>query len=172
MKNSILIIFLAFNFSSFGQTIDSTWAVTHYQKTEVYIPMRDSVKLFTSIYLPKDTVEKHPILFLRTPYSCAPYGENNFIPFWSGYWKQYLKEGYIFVFQDVRGRWMSEGNFENVRPFDADKKGKEVDEASDAYDAIDWMVKHIPGNNGRVGAAGVSYPGFMQQKQHYAGIRH
>ena len=86
--------------------------------------MRDGVRLFTSIYIPKDKSEKHPILMTRTPYSCAPYGENNFRPFWNSYEKEYFKEGYIMVIQDVRGRWMSEGKFENVRPFIQNKTGK------------------------------------------------
>ncbi len=140
---------------------DSLWMYTHYTKKEVYIPMRDGVKLFTSIYLPKDQSEKHPILMTRTPYSCAPYGEGNFRPLYRNHYNQYLHEGYIMVIQDVRGTWMSEGKFVNVRPFNAAKKGKnEIDEASDTYDTIDWLVKNLAGNNGNVGIFGISYPGF------------
>src|SRR6185369_7083047 len=112
----------------------------HYKKKEVYITMRDGIRLFTSIYMPKDTATTHPILITRTPYSCEPYGEDKWAPFWQFYLKEYLKEGYIMVKQDVRGRWMSEGEFKDVRPFNANKKGKETDEASDTYDAIDWLV--------------------------------
>ncbi|HVZ96670.1 MAG TPA: CocE/NonD family hydrolase [Chitinophagaceae bacterium] len=160
MKRYFFIFLAFFYIRADAQQIDSAWMVTHYTKKEVYIPMRDGVRLFTSIYAPTDTTEKHPILFMRTPYSCAPYGENNYRKFWMSYMVAYVKEGYILVIQDVRGRWMSEGDFENVRPFNAHKKGKEIDEASDTYDAIDWMVKNIPGNNGNVGTIGISYPGF------------
>ena len=96
----------------------------------------------------------------RTPYSCAPYGTDFSARLWERHWKYYLRENYILVIQDVRGRWMSEGEFEDVRPFNKDKKGNEVDEASDTYDAIDWMVKNLPNNNGNVGVFGISYPGF------------
>ena len=123
--------------------------------------MRDGIKLFTSIYTPKDNSEDHPILMTRTPYSCAPYGEGKWRSFWDSYLKTYLKEGYIMVIQDVRGRWMSEGDFVNVRPFNPAKKtNKDTDEASDTFDTIDWLVNNIPNNNGRIGVYGISYPGF------------
>lgn len=144
-----------------AQNADSLWLREHYYKKEVMIPMRDGVKLFTALYIPKDSSEKHPVLFNRTPYSCAPYGENVFSPrLYYTYWLNYLKEGYIIAIQDVRGRWMSEGDFVDVRPFNADKKNKEIDEASDTYDAVDWMINNIPANNKRVGVFGISYPGF------------
>jgi putative CocE/NonD family hydrolase len=144
-----------------GTAQDSAWVRDNYFKTETYIPMRDGVKLFTTIYAPKDSTEKHPILLTRTPYSCAPYGKDRWRNFTAGYLRYYIREGYIMITQDVRGRWMSEGKFEDVRPFNKDKKtNNDVDEASDTYDAIDWMVKNIPGNNGRVGVFGISYPGF------------
>jgi putative CocE/NonD family hydrolase len=133
----------------------------HYTKKEVYIPMRDGVKLFTSIYLPKDNSEKHPMLMTRTPYSCAPYGEKEFRPYYNTYINNYLQEGYIMIMQDVRGRWMSEGTFVDVRPFNPNKKGKQdIDEASDTYDTIDWLVKNLANNNGSIGVFGISYPGF------------
>lgn len=99
---------------------------------------------------------------VRTPYSCAPYGEGNIQNrLYTTHWKEYLKDGYIFVFQDVRGRWMSEGEFVDVRPFNPNKKKKtDIDEASDTYDAVDWLVKNIPNNNGNLGVFGISYPGF------------
>ena len=124
--------------------------------------MRDGVKLFTAIYAPKDNAEKHPILMTRTPYSCAPYGDTLYPSnLWLQHLRYYLREGYIIVRQDVRGRWMSEGEFVDVRPFIKDKKSNtDIDEASDTYDAIDWLVKNIPGNNGNVGVFGISYPGF------------
>lgn len=156
----ILIALLLVSFYAKAQHADSAWIVNNYTKKEVYIPMRDGVKLFTSVYMPKDTSTKHPILLSRTPYSCAPYGELKWKPWWNGYESAYFSEGYIMVIQDVRGRWMSEGNFEDVRPFNPDKKGIQIDEASDTYDAIEWMVNSIPNNNGNVGVHGISYPGF------------
>ncbi|HUQ97256.1 MAG TPA: CocE/NonD family hydrolase, partial [Chitinophagaceae bacterium] len=165
MKKFLFAFTLLFNCFLFSNaqtsTTDSAWIREHYYKIERQIPMRDGIKLFTAIYIPKDSSELHPILMTRTPYSCAPYGEANWPAFWYSYGKAYLKEGYIFVQQDVRGRWMSEGDFVNVRPFNAAKKTpKDIDEASDSYDAIDWLVKNIPHNNGKVGVFGISYPGF------------
>ncbi|MDQ6903263.1 MAG: CocE/NonD family hydrolase [Bacteroidota bacterium] len=159
-KNLFLFVILTCSLNAFTQDIDSAWIVNNYTKIERSIPMRDGIKLFTAIYIPKNNAEKHPILITRTPYSCAPYGEKNFRAYWHSYEKEYFKEGYIMVTQDVRGRWMSEGVYENVRPFKSNKKGKEIDEASDSYDAIDWLVKNISGNNGNVGVFGISYPGF------------
>ncbi|MEJ7589806.1 MAG: CocE/NonD family hydrolase [Ferruginibacter sp.] len=144
-----------------AQQEDSTWFVNNYTKIERQIPMRDGVKLFTSIYLPKDKTEKHPVLMARTPYSCAPYGEDKFWPLWEGYLMAYARENYIMVVQDVRGRYMSEGEFMDVRPFNKNKKTiKDIDEASDTYDAIDWLIKNIDNNNEKVGVFGTSYPGF------------
>lgn len=123
--------------------------------------MRDGKKLFTAIYIPRDTTEQHPILIKRTPYSAGPYGENNFPDaFWNSYYRLYMRENYIMVVQDVRGRYMSEGDFQDIRAFNPNKAGTQNDEASDTYDAVDWLVKNVPYNNGRVGAFGISYPGF------------
>ena len=144
-----------------AQNQDSIWILNNYTKIERLIPMRDGIKLFTSIYVPKNNNEDHPILMTRTPYSCAPYGEGKFREYWNNYQKAYFKEGYIMVIQDVRGRWMSEGNYVDVRPFNPDKKtNRDIDESSDSYDAIEWLVKNIPHNNGKVGVWGISYPGF------------
>ena len=159
MKKIFILLFVL-PFWASAQDIDSTWVVNNYTKKEVMIPMRDGVKLFTTIYAPKDVSEKHPIIITRTPYSCAPYGEDKFASIWNNPRKYFFKEKYIYIIQDVRGRWMSEGIFQDVRPFNPNKKGNEIDEASDAYDAIDWMVKNIPNNNGNVGVFGTSYPGF------------
>ncbi|MEO7265788.1 MAG: CocE/NonD family hydrolase [Ferruginibacter sp.] len=165
-----LVLIIVFSYGSFAQNADSTWFVNNYTKMERLIPMRDGIKLFTSIYAPKDKSEKHPILLTRTPYSCAPYGENNFSRYWSSFRNAYLKENYIIVTQDVRGRYMSEGVFEDVRPFIKDKKNnKEIDEASDTYDAIDWMIKNIESNNGNVGVVGTSYPGFYSTEAALSG---
>ncbi|MGZ3943865.1 MAG: CocE/NonD family hydrolase [Mucilaginibacter sp.] len=152
-----------------AQNADSVWFANNYTKKEVTIPMRDGVKLFTSIYLPKDRSEKHPILMERTPYSCRPYG-TSFRSFWATHLLQYCKEGYIMVTQDVRGRWMSEGDFVDVRPFNPNKKTKQdIDEASDAYDTIDWLVKNLENNNGKVGVMGTSYPGFYSNMASLSG---
>ncbi len=133
----------------------------HYTKHEVLIPMRDGVKLFTSIYAPKDKSRTYPILLLRTPYSVAPYGIDNYRASLGPASEKYMRDGYIFVYQDVRGRGRSEGEFVHVRPHIPVKKSKtDIDESSDTYDTIDWLVKNIGGNNGRVGMWGISYPGF------------
>ncbi len=161
MQKLVALLFICFfSHAVVAQNADSAWFVNNYTKKEVYISMRDGIRLFTSFYIPKDGSEKHPFLLTRTPYSCAPYGEKNYATIWKTYKMAYIKEGYIFVTQDVRGRYMSEGQFEDVRPFNKNKKGKEYDEASDTYDAVDWMVKNIAGNNGNVGVMGTSYPGF------------
>ena len=160
MRKFIFILFLFLSVSSFAQNIDSAWFKNNYIKKEIMIPMRDGVKLFTSVYMPKDNAEKHPILMTRTPYSCAPYGEKEYRAYYSNHYKEYLKEGYIMVSQDVRGRWMSEGIFVDVRPYIENKKATDIDEATDTYDAIDWLIKNIDNNNGNVGVFGISYPGF------------
>ena len=162
MKKTILYILgLLASGTCFSQhEQDSAWIRDNYIKMEKTIPMRDGIHLFTAIYMPKDNSEKHPILMNRTPYSCRPYGENNWREFWNSHWKYYMRENYIIVIQDVRGRWMSEGNFVDVRPFNKDKTGNEIDEASDTYDAIEWLTKNLPNNNGNVGVFGISYPGF------------
>ncbi|RCR69033.1 CocE/NonD family hydrolase [Larkinella punicea] len=161
MKRLYWILLALLPVFAHAQTPDSTWFRNHYTKQEIYIPMRDGTKLFTSIYEPKDKSEKHPILMSRTPYSCAPYGDKAYRNFYSNHYKEYLKEGYILVVQDVRGRWMSEGVFEDIRPYNPTKTAKtDVDEASDTYDTIDWLVKNLPNNNEKVGVFGISYPGF------------
>jgi putative CocE/NonD family hydrolase len=170
MKKIILSLFLFyFSFTGIAQVNpiangaqDSAWIRDNYTKREVYITMRDGVKLFTAIYLPKDDTEKHPMLMTRTPYSCSPYGEQNFTAsLWARHWRYYARENYIIVIQDVRGRFMSEGEFVDIRPFNPDKKtNNDIDEASDTYDTIDWLVKNISNNNGNVGVFGISYPGF------------
>ena len=131
----------------------------HYNKMEVAITMRDGIKLHTTIYSPKDTSKKYPIVMQRTPYSCRPYGVNEFREK-IGPNETMMKEGYIIVYQDVRGRWNSEGVYDNMRAYIPNKTGKQVDEASDTYDTIDWLVKNVANNNGNVGTWGISYPGF------------
>lgn len=161
MKKLYFLLIFFFPIISFAQNADSVWFVNNYTKKELTIPMRDGVKLFISAYLPKDNSEKHPILMERTPYSCAPYGKDQYRQFWVNHLIQYCKKGYIMVIADVRGRWMSEGQYMDVRPFNFNKKAKkDIDEASDTYDTIDWMVKNLENNNGKVGVFGISYPGF------------
>ncbi|MFB3906027.1 MAG: CocE/NonD family hydrolase [Acidobacteriota bacterium] len=132
----------------------------NYTKYEHLIPMRDGVRLFTSVYAPKDTSQPYPILLQRTPYSVAPYGADNYEDPQAGLDK-FIRERFILVRQDVRGRNKSEGQFVNDRPYVPNKTGpKDVDESTDAYDTIDWLVKNVPNNNGKVGIWGISYPGF------------
>lgn len=160
MKKLFVLAFLLSPFFSLAQNADSVWLLNNYTKREVTIPMRDGVKLFTSIYIPNNKTEKHPILLTRTPYSVSPYGPT-FRPFWYSYVMRYFREGYVMVYQDIRGKYMSEGKFEVVRPFNPDKKtSNDIDEASDSYDTIDWLIKNIDNNNGNVGSFGISFPGF------------
>jgi hypothetical protein len=134
----------------------------HYTKSEHYIPMRDGVRLYTAVYLPKDasSAKTYPILMQRTPYSIAPYGSDRY-PDPGGSTLQFLKEGYILVRQDVRGRWLSEGVFDHLRPHKPVKSGpRDIDESTDTYDTIEWLLKNVSHHNGRVGMWGISYPGF------------
>src|SRR5262249_47433099 len=132
----------------------------HYTKHEVRIPMRDGVRLFTTIYVPRDVSEKNPILLLRTPYSVRPYGKDTY-PTSLGPSRHFLEEGYLFVYQDVRGCYMSEGRFVNMTPHVPVKRSaKDIDESTDTYDTIEWLLKNVDGHNGRVGQWGVSYPVF------------
>ena len=139
--------------------ISQNYVTDNYEKSEVQITMRDGIKLHTTIYSPKDKSKSYPILMQRTPYSSRPYGEgqmrsrigpNEFL----------MKDGYIIVYQDVRGRWMSEGVYDNMRAYIPNKKKGQVDEASDTYDTIEWLVNNVANNNGKVGVWGISYPGF------------
>jgi len=131
----------------------------NYTKREVMIPMRDGIRLFTSIYEPKKKTEKYPILLNRTPYTVAPYGADKFKTS-LGPSDLYAREGYIFVHQDVRGRWMSEGEYIDVRADVANRNKTEIDESTDTFDTVDWLIKDVTNNNGRVGIYGISYPGF------------
>ena len=133
----------------------------HYTKYEFRIPMRDGVRLFTAVYVPKDAAGgPYPFLMNRTPYSVSPYGEDEY-PRHLGPSDEFEKSGYIFVNQDVRGRWMSEGDFVEMRPhIDVKKTPRDVDDASDTYDTIEFLLKHVANNNGKVGISGISYPGF------------
>ncbi len=134
----------------------------HYDKSEHYITMRDGIRLYVAVYTPKDASadNTYPIMLQRTCYSAQPYGPDAYSERFNRF-AELANEKYIFVFQDVRGRWMSEGTFDNMRPYIPNKKdNSQIDESSDTYDSIDWLVKNLPNNNGRVGVWGISYPGF------------
>jgi len=134
---------------------------SHFTKYEFRIPMRDGVKLFTSVYVPKDMSQPYPIIMQRTPYSVGPYGIDNYRAI-VGPSELAEKEGFIFAYQDVRGRYLSEGTFIDVPPHKTVLNGpKDTDESTDTYDTVDWLVKNVPNNNGRVGMWGISYPGFF-----------
>lgn len=131
-----------------------------YTKYEYRVPMRDGVRLFTSVYVPKDPSRRYPFLITRTPYSVGPYGIDNYRSS-LGPSASFELEEFIFVYQDARGRYMSEGEFLQVRPHMPDKRGpKDIDESTDTYDTIEWLLKSVPNNNGRAGMVGISQPGF------------
>jgi hypothetical protein len=143
-----------------GPGADERYARAHYTKYEYRIAMRDGARLFTSVYAPKTCEGGWPIVLTRTPYSVSPYGTDNY-PARVGPSVEMMKDGFIFAYQDVRGRYMSEGTWAEVRPhLDAKSSPRDVDESTDTWDTIDWLVKHVPCNNGRVGTWGISYPGF------------
>lgn len=158
-KLTLLSALITFSLASNAQETDSAYVRNNYTKIERQITMRDGVKLFTAIYMPKDQSKKYPFLINRTPYTVAPYGEDKY-KLSLGSFPALMREGFIFVYQDVRGRWMSEGNFEDIRPQTSKKGKKDIDESTDTYDTIDWLVKNIQNNNGKAGISGISYPGF------------
>ncbi len=127
----------------------------HYTKQEFRIPMRDGVRLFTIVYAPRDTTTKYPILMTRTPYGVDPYSPDAY-PERLGPSTKFAQDGFIFVYQDARGRFMSEGEFVEMKP----EEGRGTDESTDTYDSIEWLLKNVPNNNGKVGLLGTSYPGF------------
>ncbi len=165
-RSSAVIILAAFCASALRAqekppaSASDDYVKAHYTKYEFRIPMRDGVKLFTSVYVPKDQSQTWPILMDRTPYSVAPYGEDEYKKD-LGPSDEFEKAGYIFVYQDVRGRYESGGKFLEMTPHIDHKSGpQDVDDSSDTYDTIEFLLKHVPGNNGKVGIWGISYPGF------------
>ncbi len=134
----------------------------NYTKHEYYVTMRDGVRLFTSVYTPKDDSKEYPILLKRTPYSLRPYGVNNYPNYLgpNGGDNRFAKDGYIFVYQDVRGKNMSEGDHRVMTPHNDNKTGTENDESSDTYDTVEWLLENVDNHNGNVGIFGISYPGF------------
>ena len=150
--------FLLLAFAVFAQGVEFIRA--NYTKHEYQIPMRDGKRLFTAVYVPKGPGQPWPILLERTPYGVAPYGEDNY-PETLGPSELFAKSKYIFVMQDVRGRYMSEGDFIDVRPIIENKRGPaDIDESSDTWDTIDWLLKHVPANNGKVGSGASPTPAF------------
>ncbi|EKB49686.1 CocE/NonD family hydrolase [Cecembia lonarensis] len=163
MKKSYLFIpfwiLLIINLNVQAQNAD--FVAENYDKKEYQIPMRDGVKLHTVVYSPKDKGQAYPFVMQRTPYSSGPYGEGKMKTL-LGPSEKMMKDGYIFVYQDVRGRWMSEGDYDNMRPTVSHRKkgSKEIDESTDTYDTIEWLLKNIQNHNGKFGQWGISYPGF------------
>jgi putative CocE/NonD family hydrolase len=132
-----------------------------YTKYEYRIPMRDGVRLFTSVLVPKDTSTSYPFLITRSPFGVGPYGPDEFFPV-SHQTRALLEARYIVVRQDVRGRLMSEGSFTHVTPHQPDKRSPaDVDESTDMWDTVEWLLEHVPNHNGRVGVWGISYSGFF-----------
>ncbi|HLY07807.1 MAG TPA: CocE/NonD family hydrolase [Planctomycetota bacterium] len=160
MRRTLAALLLALLSAARLDAQDAASIPAAYTKQEVQIAMRDGKKLFTSIYAPKDASHPWPILLTRTPYGVGPYGADKFRSN-LGPSSLFIKEGFIFAYQDVRGRNQSEGEFVNVTPHRPVKSGPaDIDESTDAYDTIDWLVKNVPNNSGRVGMYGISYPGF------------
>ncbi len=160
MRITFLFVFSFFCVLSFGQTIDSMYMVKHYDKSEHFIKMRDGVELYTIVYNPKDKSTKYPFLMNRTCYNASRYEHYKTFGQPSD---PLVREGYILVYQDVRGRYMSGGLFDNMTPNipgNNRNNRKDIDESSDTYDTIEWLLENIENNNGRVGQFGISYPGF------------
>lgn len=162
-SNLILLgaLMLTSNFSYAQDDVkaDSIYVRNNYEKIEQLIPMRDGKQLFTAIYIPKDKSKKYPVLLNRTPYTVAPYGANEYKKY-LGNFPAEMREGFIFVYQDVRGKWMSEGEFDDVRPINTTKNKKAVDESTDTYDTLEWLAKNLKNYNQKAGIYGISYPGF------------
>lgn len=160
MKHIYFIFaFLCYSLLSNAQIIDSSYIAANYDYAEHFIPMRDGVKLFTISYTPKDKSKKYPFLMNRTCYNASRAVDYKL----NAPSKSLIEAGYILIYQDVRGRYMSEGSFDNMRPNiegNKKRKKKEIDESSDTYDTIEWLINNIDNNNGRVGQYGISYPGF------------
>lgn len=160
MRKTIIAVFILVLLWGCSPDAETEFDIkVHYDKSEYKIPMRDGIKLHTVVYCPKDKSQESPILLVRTPYSADPYGPDNFHPpdrMAPG--DEFLRDGYIFIFQDGRGTFKSEGEWINLRPISEEEGG--IDETTDTYDTIEWLIHNIPGNNGRVGQWGISHPGW------------
>lgn len=167
MRLRVVALAVLCSLEVWGQTappaVNAAYVRENYSKYEFHIPVRDGIRLFTAVYIPKDVASEgktYPMMMVRTPYSVRPYGEDQF-PATLGPSEFFTREKFIFVYQDVRGRYQSEGEHIPMRPYQPNKRTpKDVDESSDTYDSIDWLVKHVPGNTGKVGLWGISQPGF------------
>ncbi|MCZ6835146.1 MAG: CocE/NonD family hydrolase [Planctomycetota bacterium] len=138
----------------------AAWTKANYTKREYMIPMRDGISLFTAVYVPNDDSQPWPFMMKRTPYSCRPYGEDAYSRS-PGPEAQFVKDKFIFVHQDVRGCYLSEGTFVNMTPHVPEKLStSDIDESSDTYDTVEWLLENIANHNGKVGQWGISYPGF------------
>lgn len=158
IRNITLLILILFAIAA-SEVQAQNEVEANYDKTEYQIKMRDGIKLFTIVYTPKDKSESYPILMQRTPYSIGPYGDRMRGRLSANALLE--KDKYIFVFQDVRGKFMSEGEFVDMRPvLSSYKNKKDVDETTDTWDTVEWLINNIDNNNGKVGMYGVSYPGF------------
>lgn len=165
MKSTILTLLLLLlailGYAQQPPAADSAYFAQHFTKHEYRIAMRDGAHLYTTVYMPRDTSRSYPILYCRTPYGVGPYGEQHYRWRDMHWYRELLQDGYIWVYQDVRGRFMSEGQFTNMTPYIAHKKKpQQVDESSDVYDTVDWLMKNLRGHNQRVGVLGISYRGF------------
>ena len=156
---SILIISTCFITTSFAQQD----TIIKYKKTSAMIPMRDGIKLYTVIYAPVNAKQPVPILIQRTPYGASTPDPDDTIITFSPLFSMYnmAKEGYIFVFQDIRGKYKSEGTMQIHQPLIHETQKGAIDESTDTYDAVDWLVKKVPNNNGKAGIVGISYPGWL-----------
>ncbi len=164
MKRFLLFVGIGLVYcpSSFAQEVanPAKYIRENFTRQDYRIPMRDGVRLYTIVYSPKEGSKKYPLLMLRTPYGIGPYDEGK-LRGSLGPNKHFLTEGYIFVYQDVRGRFMSEGEFENMRPHKPRRTSDEdIDESTDTYDTIAWLLRKVANHNGRAGQWGISYPGF------------
>lgn len=173
----LLIIILAYSvdvWAQNGRNVTGEWLKENYTKREVMIPMRDGARLYTAVYEPVSSSEAKPVMLVRTPYSLRPYGfeageepSKDRFAYSSGMWGDllnYAADGYVIVLQNVRGTYLSEGEFENIRPHLSGKAGGKttkriVDEATDTYDTVEWLLANT-GNNGNIGVKGTSYPGY------------
>ncbi len=144
-----------------GDAAHLAWLEANYDKTGHMVPMRDGVELFTIVYKPREIVDPVPVMLFRTPYSIGPYEAGEYRnPL--GPSAEFDRAGYVFVFQDVRGQFMSEGDFEVIRPLaPVPKRPATADESTDNYDTIEWVLANVEGHNGRVGQWGISYPGWQ-----------
>ncbi len=165
-KNSLwlpiaLLVLIGFSASTIPSFQENSDLRAKYDKAEYMIPMRDGVKLYTQVYTPKDKSQGYPIMLFRTPYSVGHYGPQTTRRYLGPNW-QFTEEGFIFVYQDVRGKLQSEGEFVVMKPVKPEKRSpQDTDESSDTYDTIEWLLENIPNHNGRAGQWGISYPGWQ-----------